>query len=58
MFDRIRKEYLIAAGYLIWMTVFYFIGITTTRLDHFIGVAVVSAFYFIALWFYKKIKEG
>ena len=52
-----REACYIAIGYILFMLVFYFIGITRARFDAFVAIALLTGFYALVVWFIRKIDD-
>jgi hypothetical protein len=53
-----NTKFLVVGGYVLFMVVFYFIGITSARFLDFVAVAVLTGFYALLVLWVKKIREG
>jgi len=54
-FKPTKEQLYIAIGYVLFMIVFYFIGITGARFAAFAAIVLLTCFYATAVWFVKKI---
>lgn len=50
-----KEQLYIALGYVLFMLVFFFIGITGAQFDSFIAIVLLSLVYAGGVWFVKKI---
>lgn len=50
-----KEQLFIALGYVLFMIVFYFIGITGAQFASFAAIVLLTAFYAAMVWFVKKI---
>lgn len=52
-----NPRFLVAAGYLVYMVLFYFIGITGARFLEFLAIAILTGFYALIVITVRKISE-
>lgn len=50
-----KEQLYVALGYLVFMGLFYFWGITGAQFDSFIAIVLLSLVYAGGVWFVKKI---
>lgn len=50
-----REACWIAIGYILFMLVFFFIGITKAQFDTIVALVLLTGFYAVGVWFVKKI---
>ena len=51
-----NPRFLVAAGYVVYLLLFYFIGITKARFSEFLVFAVVTGFYALVVIWVRKIS--
>ena len=55
MFKPTKEQLYIMFGYVLFMIVFYFIGITGAQFASFVAIVLLTGFYAAMVWFAKKI---
>jgi hypothetical protein len=53
-----KETVVVGAGYLAFMAVFYFWGITGARFLEFVTIALLTGFYALFVYSVKKIRKG
>lgn len=49
-----REAVIVAIGYILWMLIFYVIGITQAQLDALIAIVLITGVYAVFAWGYFK----
>lgn len=53
-----KSTLVIAAGYAVFMLVFFFLGVTKARFLDFVGIMLLTGFYALIVFFIKRIVGG
>ena len=53
-----NPRFLVIAGYVLFMLLFYFIGITSARFMEFVTIGILTGFYALVVLVVKKIDKG